>query len=79
MQLGNDIAQAGTSSWGTAVGRAQLWVQEQWELLVCSEGRDRAWDVVKGEVQNEVQKCLTGGNQKVDGANRWVEHKVTVK
>lgn len=60
-------------------GKSPALGAKEWELLVCSEGRDRAWDVVKGEVQNKVQKCLTGGNQKVDGANRWVEHKVTAK
>lgn len=60
-------------------GKSPALGAREWELLIYSEGRDRAWDVVKGEVQNEVHKCLTGGNQKVDGANRWVEHKVTAK
>lgn len=32
----------------------------QQELPVCSESRDEAWDVEKGEVKNKVQKCKLG-------------------
>lgn len=35
----------------------------------CSfEGRDRAWDVAKGDVENKVQKFLARSNQK-DGCS----------
>lgn len=37
-----------------------LWEDVQRELPVCSEGRDEAWDLEKGEVENKVQKRSLG-------------------
>ena len=54
---------SGSSSFISREGQARgalLWEDVQWELPVCSEGRDEAWNDEKGEVENKVQKCSLG-------------------